>query len=361
MKSSITSYVVSSLLFSSAIICAVVSARADTFNYDNAGRLSSVSQSNGLVQTFSPDEEADLLSISVNGSDSMGTGMPDWWQDYYFGGTGVSGTASAANDGISNLAKYALGLNPLVSNSTALLTELFETGTGGYVYPYLTYDCAIAAAASVVLEQSSDGGATWQFGSSYFQQISTQDLGNGTEQITMRCLTPLPQAYGLLFRLQINGDSGSSVVVYVSLSSTPQWWANMGVTNGHAKSDFAIADQGQLKNIATAAVSQLNAALSGTGGAGANLISLSGSWSATSSQTSDYAAVNLGMLKTAAKPFYDRLLAVGYTGVPLISGTYPWVGGSASDFSTANIGEVKNAFSFDPNFTTNPVNPLNWW
>jgi hypothetical protein len=221
----------------------------------------------------------------------------------------------------------------------------------------LTYDCAIAAASSVVLEQSSDGGVTWQSGPSYFTQLSAQDLGNGNEQITTVCLTPLPQAYSLLFQLQINGDAGSSAVSYLSLSSAPQWWA--GVTNSNAKSDFSVANQGQVKNIATAAIAQLNATL--PGGASNALINLSGTWAATSGQATDFATLNLAQLKTVVQPFYDTLLAAGYTGIPLISGTYPWIGQTHSDFAIANIGQVKQAFSFNPNFTINPVTPLNWW
>lgn len=60
-------------------------------------------------------------------------------------------------------------------------------------------------------------------------------------------------------------------------------------------------------------------------------------------QTNDFAPVNLGLLKNVAKPFYDRLISVRF------SPNYPWTNASASpdDYALANIGQVKQLFSFD--------------
>jgi hypothetical protein len=59
----------------------------------------------------------------------------------------------------------------------------------------------------------------------------------------------------------------------------------------------------------------------------------------------DYVAINLGQLKAVAAPFYNRLIEIGYTGF------YPWSSSPetkpADDFALANIGQVKNIFSFD--------------
>ena len=46
-------------------------------------------------------------------ADSTGTGIPDWWWLTYFGQiTNVDANASAAGDGLSNLQKFQMGLNP---------------------------------------------------------------------------------------------------------------------------------------------------------------------------------------------------------------------------------------------------------
>jgi hypothetical protein len=125
------------------------------------------------------------------------------------------------------------------------------------------------------------------------------------------------------------------------------------VTNSQATlNDYAAANIGQVKNIATKAVAEMNAKLEG--GAGSELNALVASWTqppATGVVRNDYAAVNQGQLKAIAKKFYDRLAAAGYSGPPLSSGqTYPWTVTTSDDASYAvvNIGQVKRVFSFVP-------------
>jgi alpha-tubulin suppressor-like RCC1 family protein len=88
---------------------------------------------------------------------------------------------------------------------------------------------------------------------------------------------------------------------------------------------------------------------------------LASSLAATSTNTSDYAVTTLGQLKTVAKPVYDRLLSIDYYGPALTSGTYPWIGNTASDFSVANIGQTKNLFSFDLTYSSDGNALPNWW
>jgi hypothetical protein len=132
-------------------------------------------------------------------------------------------------------------------------------------------------------------------------------------------------------------------------AQAPGWWTSQGVLKQNATpNDYAAVNQGQVKNIATAAVAELNQNLPGAPlGAGEALNNLAITLASTSARTNDYSAVNLGQLKTIAKPFFDRLLWVGYQGHPLESGTYPWLSGTANDYAMANIGQVKNLFSFD--------------
>jgi hypothetical protein len=126
-------------------------------------------------------------------------------------------------------------------------------------------------------------------------------------------------------------------------AGVPSWWSQRGILVSDASADdYAPVNQGQLKNIATAAVAEMDARL--PGGAGDTVHNLVDGWSSPTSQPNDFAPVNLGQLKNVAKPFYDRLISVG------LAADYPWVGASPppNDFSVANIGQVKNLFNFNP-------------
>jgi hypothetical protein len=125
-------------------------------------------------------------------------------------------------------------------------------------------------------------------------------------------------------------------------NASPSWPANYP-----APSDYAVINEGQLKNLATAAYNELVAQAPTnvwTTPQGTNLTAMVTGWSNTGN---NYLAMNLGQLKTVAKPFYDVLIQIGYT-----SG-YPWTGVGANDFAAANIGQTKYAFSFD--ITTAPL------
>src|SRR5687767_2821760 len=134
----------------------------------------------------------------------------------------------------------------------------------------------------------------------------------------------------------------TALVPILLYAGIPSWWLERGVLLENATADdYAPVNQGQLKNIAKAAVAEMDTRLSG--GAGDELHHLIESWSSPNPATNDFAPVNLGQLKTVAKPFYDRLIAAG------LMDFYPWVGSlnSPDDFAVANIGQTKNLFSFE--------------
>jgi hypothetical protein len=71
--------------------------------------------------------------------DSYDTGIPDWWWFMYYGqNTNVSASASAANDGFSNLQKFELGIVPTNYYNPYPLTNFFgaldPSGTNAFVY-----------------------------------------------------------------------------------------------------------------------------------------------------------------------------------------------------------------------------------
>ena len=111
----------------------------------------------------------------------------------------------------------------------------------------------------------------------------------------------------------------------------PTWWVTYGVLNTNALdmiNDYAAVNQGQLKWIALQAYSAMTSKYGEVSSTISNRIG---------SFTSDdnYQAVNLGQLKWLAKPFYDDLQR-----------SYPWRETNTNDYAVANIGQVKNAFSF---------------
>jgi len=127
-----------------------------------------------------------------------------------------------------------------------------------------------------------------------------------------------------------------------AFATAPSWWNTRGAVDQlTTANDYAPINQGQLKNLAKAAAAELDQRL--PGGAGTVVQSLVNSWLIRDAETDHFTLVNLGQLKTVVKPFYDRLISVGY------ARAYPWTEGSnpAQDFAAANIGQAKNLFSFN--------------
>jgi hypothetical protein len=184
-----------------------VASRADTFTYDAGGRLQSSAQSNGLSHTYSFDAEGSILSASHAGTDTTdvngpGNGIPDWWEYFYFGTRGVDPQASPANDGLSNLLKYAAGFSPLVSISTPPLTLTFQNFSG-QDYPHLEFTRFKEAAPLISLEKSADLVSPWQTSQSDYATVSVTDLGDGRERVVLRNLTPLIDTPRVFFRLRV--------------------------------------------------------------------------------------------------------------------------------------------------------------
>jgi hypothetical protein len=119
----------------------------------------------------------------------------------------------------------------------------------------------------------------------------------------------------------------------------PSWWYSRGVVSSNAiVGDYSPLILGQLKWMATNACNELDYML--PDGAGAAV------WSTVqgfSVPTNNWLTVNVGQLKYVAKPFYDRLIEVE------CKTDYPWTGttNDDADYAIANIGQMKNVFSFD--------------
>ena len=156
------------------------------------------------------------------------------------------------------------------------------------------------------------------------------------------------------------------------LDAYPAWWFARGVisqtiptnsapawpTNYPASDDYAVVNEGQLKNFATQAYAELVAQSPTnvwTTPQGTNLTTMVSAWSPGASGEDDFQVINLGQLKTVAKSFYDVLIKMGY------SSYYPWSGANADDYAAANIGQVKNLFSFDVGRDADADGLADWW
>lgn len=111
--------------------------------------------------------------------------------------------------------------------------------------------------------------------------------------------------------------------------------------------DFAPVNQGQVKNIAWAAYKEMEKIYGGTNGIGGALFELT-----ATHNVYNYLPVNIGQAKAVAAPFYDRL-----------GMEYPWnsATNAANDFAMANIGQIKNLFSFDPSKDSDHDGLPDWW
>lgn len=178
--------------------------------------------------------------------------------------------------------------------------------------------------------------------------------------------------------------------VSVALHAAPPSWWSAPVTPATpiigpaTPSGSAPANLGQLKHVAKMAKIHLDQKFAAVGGAGPEIDALVASFEPRQGQgytpaqiavfqAANYAPINLGQLKQVAKPFYQRLVALGYnTKVNLIGHLYPsgwayyypwnpndlWNQPGNSDktinYRPANLGQVKMTFSFDAlGFTPN--------
>lgn len=148
-----------------------------------------------------------------------------------------------------------------------------------------------------------------------------------------------------------------------AMASDPAWWTDSAhstnfIDTGAASNNYAPLNVGQLKNVAARAKTYLDNQLASVGGAGPTINAMVANL--TTNATLNYQPANLGQVKAVAKPFYDRLIAVGYnTTSNLISreypgnytGSYPWDPSTPpnQNYSPANLGQLKMVFSFDLN------------
>ena len=188
-------------------------------SYSAAGQPAwlSVDAKGGVLSGTPP--QAAAISMAVSATNAAGTGSAvlkltvqspyTAWQNVYFtpaelNNPAISGPdAAPAGDGVSNLMKYALGLNPK-TNGTGALPTLSYTASGGSQFLTLTYNRSLAASDVTCMVEVSGDLQTWSSGPSATAMVSATNNAAGTMQtVVQRDLTPTGGADRRFIRLRI--------------------------------------------------------------------------------------------------------------------------------------------------------------
>jgi hypothetical protein len=127
------------------------------------------------------------------------------------------------------------------------------------------------------------------------------------------------------------------------LFAPPAWWATRNVLTSYGADDYAVLNQGQLKNFMRGAIEEMNASL--PGGAGTELNDLLAAWRTDASGADDFAIANQGQLKAMGKMLRSRLNTLG---IPI-----PGIGTAETQdddhHAPANLGQAKHVFNIGLN------------
>ncbi len=161
----------------------------------SAGLFNAVTAGGPFTVTGTVGTLSGSTSVTVTGSGGAGGGSFSGWQSQYFTAAelqnpAISGpNAAPAGDGISNLLKYALGLNPKTSG-VAGLPQVSTTRVGGQNYLTLTYTKVLAATDLTYTVEAGDDLQTWSSGTDTTAVVSTTNNADGqTQTVVVRDLT----------------------------------------------------------------------------------------------------------------------------------------------------------------------------
>jgi len=157
-------------------------------------------------------------NISLSASNAGGTGMATLiltlrapfvsWQNANFtpaqlSNSAISGDMAApAGDGIANLMKYALNLNPMTNAAAGLPVEKILPISGSN-YLTLSYTHVKAATDITYIVELSGDMKTWNSGDAYTTQVGVTDKG-ATETVVVRDVQPVNSSTKRFIRLKIS-------------------------------------------------------------------------------------------------------------------------------------------------------------
>ena len=167
-------------------------------NYSNGGLAAGSSY-------FYVVSAVNSVGESANSTEAMATtwtGLQQWRFNNW-GTTNNTGSAadsaSPGGDGIPNLLKYALGLNPLLPATNGLPTGILTNG-----FLTLTYNKNKAAAdVTAVAEVTGSVTGSWSSGTNDVEQLWQVVDGVSLQAITARDRTPVAGATNRFIRLRV--------------------------------------------------------------------------------------------------------------------------------------------------------------
>ena len=140
-------------------------------------------------------------------------------------------------------------------------------------------------------------------------------------------------------RFQITLGVVLLVTLTLHLFAPPAWWATRNVLTTDSADDYAVLNQGQLKNFMRGAIEEMNASL--PGGAGTELNALLAAWRTDASGADDFAIANQGQLKAMGGMLRARLNSLGIPSLAI--GTTETQ--DDEHYAPANIGQAKQVFN----------------
>ena len=182
-----------------------------TFTLFNASAYSGAFSSISLPALPS-NLQWDTSNLDLNGTITVTYTPWGLWQSLHFttaqlNNAAISGpTAAPAGDGISNLMKYALNLNPMTCGAGGLPVMGVVTINGSN-YLTLTYTQVISATDITYTPEVSGNLQTWNSGSGSIATVSvTNNPGGVTRTVVVRDLTPMTPGGGQFIQLKVTQE-----------------------------------------------------------------------------------------------------------------------------------------------------------
>jgi len=175
-------------------VTGLISGTATTMGNSNVGICASNAIGTGSA----------TISITMRGSYAAWQGL--WFPPGQLGDPTISGeTAAPAGDGIPNLMKYALNLDPMASGIGGL-PVVSGTAFGPYNYLTLSYTQVVLATDITYIPEVSSDLQNWYSGAGYILPIRVMPNGNGaTETVVVLDLTPEGNGMPQFIRLRVTG------------------------------------------------------------------------------------------------------------------------------------------------------------
>jgi len=178
-----------------------------------------VNPTTGLISGTTATTGTQAVAISAVNVGGTGTALLNLliqtpyqaWQNTMFSSGQLSDAtisgddATPAGDGIPNLLKYALNLNPWVVGDSGLpVMSIVATGSGNYLT--LTYPEVLSATDITYTVQVSTDAQTWNSGSGYtFPATPVGSAAGGVQVYNVQAVAPVGTATQQFIRLQVTG------------------------------------------------------------------------------------------------------------------------------------------------------------